>query len=53
MELFNLESDIAERRDLSQSHPEQRDHLLKLLQEWWLEIQAPIPNVPNPEFALK
>lgn len=50
MELFDLASDLGERNDLSQSHPEERDRLLKILEEWWHEANAPIPTKVNPEF---
>lgn len=50
MELFDLASDLGEQNDLSQSHPKERDQLLKILQAWWQEVNAPIPTKPNPDF---
>lgn len=47
--LYNLETDIGERMDLSQSEPEMTEKLYRLLEEWRRDCGAEFP-VPNPGF---
>lgn len=47
--LYDLESDIGESTDLSQSEPELAEELYQLLEEWRKECKAEFP-VPNPAF---
>jgi arylsulfatase A-like enzyme len=50
LELYNLQQDIGESTDLSQSHPEQRSRLHHAMQEWRRNVKAPIPTTPNPKY---
>jgi arylsulfatase A len=47
--LYNLENDIGESSDLSQSEPELTDELYQLLEEWRVDCGAEFP-IPNPGF---
>lgn len=49
-ELFNLKKDISEEVDLSGTRPEVERQLLDELHSWVLEVNAPVPNIPNPYF---
>jgi arylsulfatase A len=49
LQLFDLESDVAERRNLAAQQPEQTTRLKKLHDEWLVEIDAQ-RNTPNPDF---
>ena len=46
-ELYDLQEDIGEHRDLAHALPAQRDRLRRLLDAWLVEIEAAIPR-PNP-----
>ena len=50
VELFNLKKDISERTNLINEFPEKADQLKSLLENWWKETKAPIPNKLNPEY---
>ena len=52
IELFNLKTDISEKTNLIDEFPEKVDQLKSLLQNWWKETKAPIPNRLNPEYIL-
>jgi len=47
--LYNLENDIGETTNLSQSEPDIADELYQLLEEWRTDCKAEFP-VPNPGF---
>ena len=47
--LYDLENDIGETTDLSQSEPEMAEELYRLLEEWRRDCKAEFP-VPNPGF---
>jgi arylsulfatase A-like enzyme len=49
-ELFNLRQDISEKNDLSEAMPELATSLMRELEEWIRNTNAPIPNIPNPYF---
>jgi arylsulfatase A len=49
VELYNLEDDPAESRDLAASEPARRDELLAKLRDWRQEVGAQMPT-PNPDF---
>lgn len=49
IELYNLENDIGETRDLSSLETGKADELLRMLDEWRKECGAEFP-VPNPDF---
>lgn len=51
IELFNLGNDLGEKRDLSKSHPEIADDLLRELNQWQQRSDAIIPTNLNPDFA--
>ena len=50
IELFNLNKDLEERRELSKSHPEKAEDLLQDLKQWQRKTQAVIPTTLNPDF---
>ena len=50
LELYDLESDVAEQRDLATSLPDTTRQLLQLLESWRAATDAPVPTEPNPEF---
>ncbi|MBW7996854.1 MAG: sulfatase [Candidatus Glassbacteria bacterium] len=50
VELFDLENDIGERNDLAGSHPDVRDRLRTMLQQWRKDIGARIPTERNPSY---
>ena len=52
VELFNLKTDISEKTNLIDEFPEKADQLKSLLEHWWKETKAPIPNKLNPEYIL-
>jgi uncharacterized sulfatase len=49
LELYDLETDIGEQRDLSNSEPDKTDELFQLLEQWRRSCGAEFP-VPNPGF---
>jgi arylsulfatase A-like enzyme len=53
VELYNLVKDPGEERDLSNTNIEKRNELLKDLLEWQQDINAPVPEEPNPEYSLQ
>lgn len=50
LELYNLQTDIGERNNLAQSHPDKVKELLLLLTQWQRRTDAPIPTKRNPEY---
>ncbi|SIO03229.1 sulfatase [Algoriphagus halophilus] len=50
VELFDLEADISEEKDLSSSLPETTNELLEKMRAWWEATSAPIPQTENPEY---
>ena len=49
VELYNLASDVEERRDLAKALPEKTAELINLLNEWKFKTQAKIPEI-NPYY---
>lgn len=49
VELYNLNSDVGERRDLAKALPEKTTELLKLLNAWKFQTHAKIPEI-NPYY---
>lgn len=47
--LYNLERDISETQDLSDTEPAKTEELLGMLREWREEVGARLPE-PNPDF---
>lgn len=50
LELYDLEEDLGETRNLAVSQPEKAEELHGLLKQWRKRIGAPVPTEPNPEF---
>lgn len=50
LELYDLATDLGETRNLASEMPEKRDELHDLMQRWRTELNAPVPNEPNPEY---
>lgn len=50
LELYNLEEDLGETRNLVKDHPEKAQELHQLLKAWRSETQAPVPAKLNPEY---
>ena len=49
IQLFDLDSDLAEQHDLSKTHPEIASQLLKKLHQWQRDVGAEMME-PNPQF---
>lgn len=47
LELYNLEEDVGETRNLADSHPEKREALHRRLTRWRDSIAAPLPESKN------
>jgi hypothetical protein len=50
VELFNLKSDLEEKKDLSKTQLEQTRALQQQLNEWRASVKAAMPT-PNPEWV--
>lgn len=50
IELYDLETDIGESRNLATVNPEKARELLAELTRWQKDIKAPIPNQRNPRY---
>ena len=50
VDLYNLKTDISERKNLSDLESGKRDELLDDLLEWLIETKAPVPQEANPEY---
>lgn len=50
VELYNLESDISETKNLSNTETAKRDELLDELLHWIEDTEAPVPSEANPDF---
>lgn len=53
LELYNLENDISERKNIAASYPEQAAQLHRLLKDWRAETGAPVPTERNPKYKGK
>ncbi|MBK1878693.1 sulfatase [Pelagicoccus mobilis] len=49
LELYDLDRDISESKDLSRSNPDLRDKLSKQLNDWLLQVNAQLPEA-NPHY---
>ena len=49
-ELFNLDTDISESKNLATDHPEIASSLRSTLSKWRNQVKAPVPTQPNPKF---
>ena len=50
LELYNLEKDIGENKDLSDEMPEKTRELHQQLKKWRESVDAPVPSELNPEY---
>ncbi|KAA5542741.1 sulfatase [Roseiconus nitratireducens] len=50
LELYDLQADVGESNDLSETHPEIRDSLHQRLRQWRESTNAPVPTEPNPNY---
>ena len=50
IELYNLKDDIGESNNITTLYPEVTEMLLKMLDEWRVATNAPIPKELNPEY---
>ena len=50
LELYNLQEDIGEQRNLAAENPQKLDELLTLLNNWKQKTRAPVPGKDNPDF---
>ena len=50
IELYDLENDKGEKRDLAKEMPEKAKELLAILENWRKNIHAPLPTEKNPQY---
>lgn len=50
-ELYNLERDPGEQQNLAASEPQMLAKLKGMLQQWQRNVNAPVPQQPNPQYA--
>lgn len=50
-ELFNLRTDISEKKDLSKVEISKTEELKSILSEWKEQVKAPIPTQLNPKYV--
>ena len=50
LELFNLQEDLGESRNVADQHPELTKRLAQALKNWRNEIDAPVPHELNPKY---
>jgi hypothetical protein len=50
VELYDLESDRGEHKNVANQNPELRDALVKELVAWYGTTDAPIPSETNPDY---
>ncbi|SMO73302.1 sulfatase [Fodinibius sediminis] len=53
IELYNLETDIGERKDLKELYPERAGALYRQLKQWRRQTGAPVPTERNPRYRKK
>lgn len=51
IELYNLETNIGERKNLKNLYPERAKQMHQQLKEWRQETNAPVPDQLNPEYT--
>jgi arylsulfatase A-like enzyme len=51
IELYNIESDIGEGKNLANEHTAKRDELLDDLLKWFKSVDAPLPAQKNPAYS--
>lgn len=50
LELYHLDADPGERRNLASLHPEKASELRRRLQDWRQRLNAPVPTEQNPRY---
>lgn len=50
LELYDLEADVGERRNLAADRPEKIEELRNILHNWRAELKAPVPTEVNPGY---
>ena len=50
LELYHLEKDIGETRNLAAIHPDKTKALHQVLKDWRQQVNAPVPTMKNPAF---
>ena len=50
LELYNLENDLSETRNLAESHPQELKRLHDAMTKWRKDVNAPVPTTPNPKY---
>ncbi|KAA3639745.1 MAG: aryl-sulfate sulfohydrolase [Bacteroidetes bacterium] len=50
IELYNLKADISESQNLASQKPEKINELIKILNSWRDNVNAPIPDQLNPDY---
>lgn len=50
VELYDLDTDLGEHHNISETHPEKVRELMKLLNGWRNQLNAPIPTELNPYY---
>lgn len=50
VELYNLDTDIGERKNLKQLYPERAEAMHRQLIQWRQRTKAPVPRQQNPEY---
>lgn len=50
IELYNLDTDIGERKNLKQLYPERAEAMHRQLKQWREQTNAPVPDKINPEY---
>ena len=50
LELYNLQEDIGERRNLANALPDRTQQMHRTLRQWRQSLNAPVPDQMNPEY---
>ncbi len=50
LELYDLENDPGERRNIAASNPEKTEELERMMNDWREELNAPVPTQTNPQY---
>lgn len=51
IELYNLDTDLGERKNLANYNPEKASELFEKLNRWRKQIKAPVPTKLNPKYV--
>jgi arylsulfatase A-like enzyme len=50
LELYHLPTDIGERHNLVEAHPDKARELHRIMLDWRRDVEAPMPLGPNPQY---